>query len=507
MGLFSSPPKLRIFVCYRRKTWGFTHRLIEHLNGLIDAEIFVDFSGINESNFERSILRNLEQSHVVIVVITEHTFAPELIHREKDWVRHEIAYALEKGKPIVLACDNGLIPPAPEDLPENIRAITKMQGIQIHPGQKIYEACVQELADFIATIAPVEVRHVPIENQIYPHNAKRDKAIRFLDSGNYDEAIRLFTELRDAGYQSRFFDADAALQEAIERRDARKRYRQATRDYADIDAWSRISPDRARLAWAEFLRDYPDFTDDPANLAERLKVPFTLPMLEWVPIPAGEVVIEGQVYTVKAFQMSKYLVTNAQFQVFTDSSDGYTNMKWWGYSPQASEWREHNSEPQASGFKGDKRPREQVTWYEAVAFCRWLSTETGLPVSLPTEMQWQHAAQGDDGREYPWGNGFDKSRCNTSESDIRQTTDVDHYRNGISQHGVYDLGGNVGEWCLNEYDNPSGIDIGGHVRRAVRGGSWYSLQVDARSSCRYGYAPTFLSYFLGFRLALSAPGK
>ena len=84
----------------------------------------------------------------------------------------------------------------------------------------------------------------------------------------------------------------------------------------------------------------------------------------------------------------------------------------------------------------------------------WLSSKAGLAISLPTEPQWQRAAQGGDGREYPWGNGFDSSRCNTSESGINHTTPVNQYPSGTSSYGVYDMAGNVWEWCLSEGENP-----------------------------------------------------
>src|SRR5512141_2755625 len=100
----------RVFVSYRRVNWSFTYWLAEELGKLLDAEIFVDYSGIDETDFERSLLRNLRESDAVILVVDEQTFEAR-IHNDKDWVRREIREALQANKPIALALVNGLIPP------------------------------------------------------------------------------------------------------------------------------------------------------------------------------------------------------------------------------------------------------------------------------------------------------------------------------------------------------------------------------------------------------------
>jgi len=140
-----------------------------------------------------------------------------------------------------------------------------------------------------------------------------------------------------------------------------------------------------------------------------------------------------------------------------------------------------------------------VRWHEAIVFCRWLSGKLGQMVTLPTEMQWQRAAQGDDGRKYPWGNEFDKTRCNTYESGIGRTTAVDHYPKGKSPFGVFDMAGNVWEWCLNEHPNPHRVDLGGWAQRVLRGGSWFLNSYYARATYRDYYDPIFRPNF-GFRV-------
>src|SRR5258706_5073739 len=136
---------MRVFISYRRKSYAFAHRLVADLQKLLNADIFIDVDDIDQADFEISILNNLRSADLVLVVVTEHTFAPERIHRNTDWVRREIALALELQKSIVLVCDEGHYPP--NDLPENIQHIVQKQGINFYP--EYWEPAVRRLADFI----------------------------------------------------------------------------------------------------------------------------------------------------------------------------------------------------------------------------------------------------------------------------------------------------------------------------------------------------------------------
>lgn len=125
-----------------------------------------------------------------------------------------------------------------------------------------------------------------------------------------------------------------------------------------------------------------------------------------------------------------------------------------------------------------------MSWYEAVAFCRWLSAKTKTYIRLPTEWEWQQAATGGDPRrEYPWEGGWDPSRCNSIESRLNRTTAVGMYPQGATKQGVLDMAGNVEEWCLNTYDEQdTTINTGG--RRVIRGGAWGSTPGNLRASIR-----------------------
>ena len=232
--------------------------------------------------------------------------------------------------------------------------------------------------------------------------------------------------------------------------------------------------------------------------------PDGLPDIVWIPIPGGRITLEevDHVFKVKPFRMAKYLVTNSQFEAFLTADGGYKNKEWWNGiarigAAHTPSWPEANA------------PRESVSWFEAVAFCRWLSQKTRSTIRLPFEWEWQQAATGGDPRcEYPWA-GWDEVRCNSDKSLLRRTTAVGMYPRGATKQGVMDMAGNLWEWCLNRDGNPAAPEsrdinnTGG--RRVLRGGSWKGRPVDLRVSNRSWNNADFQFGGIGFRLVQDIP--
>lgn len=234
-----------------------------------------------------------------------------------------------------------------------------------------------------------------------------------------------------------------------------------------------------------------------------------LPDIVWCQIPEGKVVLEKNKgsFKIQPFYLARYPVTNAQFQSFIEAKDGYRNPRWWTgldaspKSPKPSRWPEAN------------HPRESVSWFEAMAFCAWLSKQLGYTVTLPTEWQWQQAAcSGQADWDYPWGKSYkfgyaniNESYQNVGQNNFEKTTAVGLYPQGDSLQGVSDLSGNVWEWCLNAYDSPENTDLVGAFSRVVRGGSWLYGRGGARASYRYHYTPGYRYFNLGFRLCRPSP--
>jgi hypothetical protein len=230
---------------------------------------------------------------------------------------------------------------------------------------------------------------------------------------------------------------------------------------------------------------------------------FSLPMLEWIRIPGGNVKIEKHgSFEVSDFSIAKYPVTVQQYEYFVNDG-GYNQRDCWTDVGWA--WREKDK-IELPVYWNDtkwhiaKHPIVGVSWYESIAFCGWLSDKLGYAVTLPTEMQWQRAAQGDDGRGFSWGDTFDKKYANTVESGIGKTTPVDQYPNGASPYGVMDMSGNVWEWCLNEYGDVAALELSNTAHRVLRGGSWYNSRVDARAVYRRRDYPYNRNFNSGFRV-------
>jgi formylglycine-generating enzyme required for sulfatase activity len=209
----------------------------------------------------------------------------------------------------------------------------------------------------------------------------------------------------------------------------------------------------------------------------------------WVPIPGGQVTLEAGGYLaeptrfdVEPFAIARCPVTNALFAQFVEAG-GYTHRAWWTDDGWTTREKERWTEPRywdSRDWNQPDCPVVGVSWHEALAFCRWWSAETGLVITLPTEQQWQRAAQGDDGRDYPWGDDAPGSHhCNWNRL-VDETTPVTHYPEGASPYGVLDMSGNVWEWCLTGWDTGT-ITPGNGEARLLRGGSWSS---DSRLSLR-----------------------
>jgi hypothetical protein len=225
-----------------------------------------------------------------------------------------------------------------------------------------------------------------------------------------------------------------------------------------------------------------------------------LPDIDWVEIPAGPFIYgenkDQQTLELPAFKISRYPVTNRQFQAFIDAG-GYDDPQWWQDLPKLK--------PQDPSWKQNNRPRESVSWFEAMVFSRWLSAQLGYSVTLPTETQWEKAARGTDGRIFPWGNEYRPgyANCYGAKDDdesfnLQQTTAVGLYPQGDSLFGVADMAGNVWEWCIDDYE--MAVDPGTNIRSVLRGGSWFDAPNSLRSANRFRFSADNRSNFIGFRL-------
>ena len=230
-----------------------------------------------------------------------------------------------------------------------------------------------------------------------------------------------------------------------------------------------------------------------------------LPDIAWIEVPAGPFIYQdNETRELPAFGIARYPVTNRQYQAFIDDG-GYRDKSWWRDlkhpKKRKPRWTQSN------------RPRTNVDWYEAVAFCRWFSAKLDLEVRLPTEPEWEQVARGTDGRHYPWGNEFRSGFANVDEKEqddgpwyLQQTTAVGLYPHGRSPIDVHDLSGTVWEWCLNRHEDTEVVTIDkSGALRALRGGSWVNDPDSARADGRGRYQPDFRNDNAGFRVLCSVP--
>ncbi len=158
-------------------------------------------------------------------------------------------------------------------------------------------------------------------------------------------------------------------------------------------------------------------------------------------------------------------------------------------------------------FNQPTQPVVGVTWHEARAYCNWLtaSAADGHIYRLPSEAEFEAAARGNAGRQYPYGKTFEAERCNTFESHIRRTTPVGIFANATPE-GAFDLSGNAWTWTQSLYhDYPYDADDGREKietegKRVLRGGSWFLNNVSARAAIRNNFHPANRYNSIGFRL-------
>ncbi|MGK7892307.1 MAG: formylglycine-generating enzyme family protein, partial [Xenococcus sp. (in: cyanobacteria)] len=159
---------------------------------------------------------------------------------------------------------------------------------------------------------------------------------------------------------------------------------------------------------------------------------------------------------------------------------------------------------------GDNRPVEQVTWDEAVDFCKKLSRQTGREYRLPTEAEWEYACRAGTTTAYYFGENITEDLVNYYKT-VGETNAVGQYpSNGF---GLYDMHGNVWDLCQdnwhNKYDNApkdgKRWGSGSSSKTVIRGGSWCDAPYNCRSAYRISYLRGDRSSFIGFRVVCVAP--
>lgn len=208
--------------------------------------------------------------------------------------------------------------------------------------------------------------------------------------------------------------------------------------------------------------------------------------------------------TVSDYYIGKYEVTVQQYKTFCNATGhpfpGKPGRDWYDEHDNVRDWNWR-----------DNHPISNVTWNDAVAYCEWLSTQTGDEYSLPTEAQWEFAAKGGNKSNNYTYSGSNSLRAvgwfdeNTYERGTRPVGQL-----AANELGIYDMSGNVFEWCYDYYGayssrsakDPTGPRKGQY--RVVRGGSWYYVEEFCRVSQRDSPKPNLKKFVYGFRVVKKA---
>jgi len=211
---------------------------------------------------------------------------------------------------------------------------------------------------------------------------------------------------------------------------------------------------------------------------------------------------------IETFFLGSYAITQAQWRVVA-----------------AWDAIEQDLKPEPSNFKGDDLPVESVTWYEAVEFCARLSKRTGRNYRLPSEAEWEYACRAGTTTPFHFGETITTDLANYDGDDTygkgpkgeyrEKTTPVGYFKRAANPFGLYDMHGNVWEWCEDDYhknyqgapqDGRAWIDKSdSKTSKVLRGGSWVDFPRYCRSAYRYWNDADDRYYRLGFRVCCSAP--
>jgi formylglycine-generating enzyme required for sulfatase activity/energy-coupling factor transporter ATP-binding protein EcfA2 len=225
---------------------------------------------------------------------------------------------------------------------------------------------------------------------------------------------------------------------------------------------------------------------------------------EWITIPAGKFWMGGNskydgkpMHEVELpeYKISRVPVTNYQYGLFVKATE-YAAPSYW----------EDKHPPKGL----ESHPVVNVNWDDAITYIKWISKMTGKKITLPSEAEWEKAARGDkDKRAYPWGDNFDKTRCNSSDLGLGGTTPTGIFLEGESPYGLLDMSGNAWEWTRSAYkgypynSKDGREDLSSRASRVLRGGSFDGDLDLVRCASRNRSYPNYRNFSIGFRLVVS----
>lgn len=507
---------MNIFMCYARVDKPFCREVVRIID---NHDIFVDDRIYAGDDWWEIIVDRIKWCDVFIFLISMNSL-------KSVYCKRELNIAMRQGKRIVpLLLDEAAEEHVPEELKKyhwgNLTGALTDEVVQwIHDSLLKIENSLKKkrddpTTDAVDTSPPIFFNGDPVQYI--------GQASELMKQGEFDRAKMILQRLRNATMQTAMQKriVEEMFVENEKLLDAQISERARDMDYRTLCSIA-YNPHLREVALKEyeaFHKRFPDY--DPQNIyavlfSRKVAVApsspeakpaapgrtgplrparnpnFSMPMLEFLPVHTSA--------NTRPFELARYPVTNQQFNYFINDPNGASRIRWWTYSQFARNHREKNPLLKATPEADDLLPRN-ACWYDAMAFCFYLSEQLGRRVLLPTRAQRQRAAQGTDGRRYPFGDEITPDKANYRDSGIGHATPVNAY-NAPGPYGHYDLSGNVWEWLLDGAGLERPYDHRARADRYLTGGSFRSRADDLRVTSEMIQAPDLVAPTIGFRVMI-----
>jgi len=339
-------------------------------------------------------------------------------------------------------------------------------------------------------------------------------AVELNDEQGKSIVLSQLVRLNQARLNMEQMEREAAEEKAEQERKKRERLEREEKTRKEKDAAEKAAREKTKREAEEKVkkeRKYRERKEREEKTYKPSKI--TIGGTEFLRIPKGTFTMgdreeKHELDIPYDYFLARFPVTNQLFKKFADAT---YFIKEWG----VSQWN-----------KKIDHPVVNVTWHTAREYCNWLNQvhsanlPAGYIIRLPTEAEWEKAARGPEGRLWPWGNEFDKDKCNSASNMVvsivktlgEKTTPVNNYSpQGDSPYGIADMAGNVWEWTHSldqpyPYKPDDGREKdGANESRILRGGAYDFDALGVSTVHRSGFSPDTNSYHFGFRVALAPP--